>query len=635
MPARRPYGSWNSPITADSIVADSLGLGQVAIDGGDIYWSEMRPIERGRNVVVRLRAGHAEDMLPAPFSARSRVHEYGGGAFAVSEGTLYFCNDVDQQVYRVSGNGPVAITATPTRRYADFRVDRQRRRLIAVCEDRSGSQVENLLVTIGIDGDGTVRRLVAGSDFYAAPRLSPDGKRLAWLSWNHPDMPWDGTELWLADLSPDGAIGDARCIAGGRDEAILQPTFASDGTLYFVSDRDDWWNLYRWRDERVDTVVSVEAEIGWPHWVFGESAYAFLSPQEAIFACNRHGTWRLALLQLATGRIEWLSGPCNEIHSLVAADGQAVFVGSSERRVPAVLRFDAATRDFDILRRATANAPESAYLSVPEAIEFPTAGGTSAHGFFYPPRNRAAVRNGEQPPLLVLSHGGPTAAASPSLNLRLQYWTSRGFAVLDVNYRGSTGFGRRYRRALYGQWGIADVEDCVSGARYLIGRGDVDPQRVAIRGSSAGGYTTLCALTFHELFRAGAVYYGVSDLEALAQETHKFEQHYTDQLVGPYPARRDLYTARSPIHHVQRLSCPVIFFQGLEDKVVPPDQTRKMVQALRGKRIPVACVEFAGEAHGFRRADNIKRALEAELYFYSRVFGFVPADAIDPLNIDI
>lgn len=631
MPNRDPYGSWKSPITADSIVADSLGLGQVAIDRDDIYWSEMRPIERGRNVVVRLRDGSAKDMLPAPFSARSRVHEYGGGAFAVSDGTLYFCNDADQQVYRVSQDTPVAITSTPTRRYADLTVDGSRRRLIAVCEDHADSPIQNSLVTIDLSGDGSTRMLVTGADFYAAPRLSPDGRRLAWLSWRHPDMPWDGTELWLADLHPDGSIETAQHIAGSREEAILQPAFAPDNTLYFVSDRDDWWNLYRWRDGRTDKVVSLEAEIGWPHWVFGESAYAFLSERKLIFAGNRHGVWRLALLDLGNNYIEWLPGPCNEVHSLVAGNGRAVFVGSSDRRVPAVLQFDTQTAEFDILRRATAHAPEMGYLAAPEAIEFPTAGGETAHGFFYPPTNRDATAPAdERPPLLVLSHGGPTAAASPALNLRLQYWTSRGFAVLDVNYRGSTGFGRNYRRALYGQWGVADVEDCVHGARFLIDRGDVDARRLAIRGGSAGGYTTLCALTFHALFQAGAVYYGVSDLEALAHETHKFEQHYTDQLVGPYPARRDLYIARSPIHHVHRLSCPLIFFQGLDDKVVPPDQTRKMVQALRGKQIPVVCVEFEGEAHGFRRADNIKRALESELHFYSRIFGFSHSDALTP-----
>jgi dipeptidyl aminopeptidase/acylaminoacyl peptidase len=626
MAAPLPYGSWKSPITADSIVADSLGLGQVAIDGDSVYWIETRPIERGRNAVVRRRGGFIEDLLPAPFSARSRVDEYGGGAFTVADGALYFCNDPDQRVYRTSGETPVPITPESNRRYADLTVDRARRRLIAVCETHTEQGVENSLVSIDIHGERAIRSLASGADFYAAPRVSPDGRTLAWLSWNHPDMPWDGTELWVADLQGEGDVANARRVAGSRDESILQPAFAPDNKLYFVSDRDDWWNLYRVEDGGSRKLTSLDAEIGWPQWVFGESAYAFLSADRVIFACNRRGMWRLAVLSLATGQVEWLPHSCNEIHSLVAARDQAAFVGSSERCAPAVWHFDGAVGAFESLRSATAHTPDAGYLAAPEAIEFETAAGERAHGFFYPPTHSDAKPiDGERPPLLVLSHGGPTAAASPALNLKLQYWTSRGFAVLDVNYRGSTGFGRRYRRALYERWGVADVEDCVYGARFLIERGDVDGERVAIRGGSAGGYTTLCALTFHQLFRAGAVYYGVSDLEALTQDTHKFERHYTDQLVGPYPARRDLYVARSPIHHVARLSCPVIFFQGLQDKVVPPDQTRKMVQALRDKHIPVSCVEFETEGHGFRHAENIKRALEAELSFYSRTFGFVPA----------
>ncbi len=631
-----PFGSWKSPITADTIVADSLGLGQVALDGAEICWSEMRPIERGRNAIVRFHDGRIEEVLPDPYSARSRAHEYGGGAFNVADGVVYFCNDADQRIYRIERDAaPRAVTPEAKRRYADLVVDRSHRRLIAVCEDHSGAVVQNLLVAIDLDGTGSPRTLVSGADFYAAPRIAPDGRQLTWFCWNHPDMPWDGTELWLADLRADGNVANARRIAGGREDSILQPAFAPDGTLYFVSDRSNWWNLYRLRDGSIEAIAPMDAEVGWPHWVFGESSYAFLSAREAILACNRHGFWRLALLDLATGRLETISSPYREIHFLFAAQGQATFVGSSTTEPPAVIRFDTRTRGFEVLRRSTATVPDAGYVAAPEPIEFTTAGGASAHAFFYAPRNRDfAPPPVERPPLLALSHGGPTSAASPALNLKLQYWTSRGFAVLDVNYRGSTGFGREYRRALYGRWGVADVEDCMHGAQFLVQRDWVDRARLAIRGGSAGGYTTLCALVFQELFRAGAVYYGVSDLEALARETHKFEQHYLDHLVGPYPARRDLYTARSPIHHVARLSCPVIFFQGMDDKVVPPDQTEKMVRALRKKRIPVACVEFEGEAHGFRHAETIKRALEAELYFYSRVFNFAPADPIEPVSIE-
>jgi len=634
--ASAPFGSWKSPITADMIVADSQGLGQVVRDGADMYWSETRPVERGRNAIVRWRDGRFAEVLPAPFSARSRVHEYGGGAYTVADGVLYFCNDADQRVYRTEpGSLPHSLTPDGKHRFADLVVDRRRRQLIAVCEDHTSTPVKNSIVAIDLTREHAVRTLAAGADFYAAPRLSPDGARFAWLEWNHPDMPWDGTQLWCADLTDHGEVVNRRRVAGGRDESVLQPTFGPDGLLYFVSDRSDWWNLCRWRDGRIEAMASMEAEVGGPHWIFGESAYAFLSSHEAILACNHHGMWALNLLDLNTGRLTEVSSPYCEIRSLVAGDGRALFIGAAISEPPAVVSFNASKHRFETLRRSTATTPHADYLSAPEAMEFKTTRGESAHAFFYAPANRDfAAPAGERPPLLVLSHGGPTAAASPALNLKLQYWTSRGFAVLDVNYRGSSGFGRTYRRALYGQWGIADVEDCVHAAWHVLERGHTDSTRLAIRGGSAGGYTTLCVLAFHDTFRAGAVYYGVSDLEALARETHKFEQHYLDQLIGPYPARRDLYVARSPIHHVPQLSCPVIFFQGLEDKVVPPDQTETMVKALRAKRIPVACLEFEDEAHGFRRAETIKRALEAELYFYSRIFGFTAADVLPPVLIE-
>ncbi len=630
-----PFGSWKSTITADMIVGDSLGLGQIALDGADIYWIETRPMERGRNAVVRARAGQIEDVLVAPFSARSRVHEYGGGAIAVADGTLFFCNDADQRVYCVGADmAPRAITPEATRRYADLTPDLAHRRLLAICEEHDGATVRNTLVALGIDG-GETRTLVEGADFYAAPRVSPDGRRLAWFSWNHPDMPWDRTELWLADVLPDGALANARRIAGGSEESIMQPSFAPDGTLYFISDRNNWWNLYRWRDGAAQAAMTLDGEIGWPHWVFGESAYAFFSADKAIVAYNRRGSWQLAALDLGSGGVEPIANPYCEIHFLLAGKNQAAFIGASTTATPAITRFDAHTRCFETLRRSSATLFDSSDVALAEPVEYPTSDGDTSHAFFYAPKNKNfAAQTAQRPPLLVMSHGGPTSSASHALNLKLQYWTSRGFAVLDVNYRGSTGFGRIYRRALYGRWGVVDVDDCVHGARFMAQQERVDASRLAIRGGSAGGYTTLCALVFHDVFRAGAVYYGVSDLEALARDTHKFELRYLDQLIGPYSQRRDLYRTRSPLYHVEDLSCPVIFFQGLDDKVVPPDQTEKMVRALRKKHIPVACLEFEGEAHGFRRADTIKRTLEAELYFYSRIFEFTPADSVEPVTIE-
>ncbi|BAV33005.1 peptidase [Sulfuricaulis limicola] len=632
-----PYGSWKSPITTERVAGSAVGLGQIILDGSDIYWNEMRPAEGGRHVIQRWRDGAVDEILPAPFSARTRAHEYGGGAFVVDNGTLYFSNDRDQLLYRLApDSSPQAITSGANRRYADGVIDRQRRRLLCVCEDHgTDGEPVNTIVAIDLEGGHEPHVLLSGQDFYAAPRLSPDGRQLAWLSWNHPDMPWDGTELWLADMGPDGLPANPRHVAGGREESVFQPQFAPDGTLYFVSDRNNWWNLYRLRENRIEALMSMDAEFGLPQWIFGMSTHAFDSTQHLVCAFNRGAAWQLAMLDTDTLRLEEIETPFSDISHVVAGHGKAVFAGASPNLPASIVRLDLTTHRYEILRASTNDVPDAGYLSAPQALAYPTSRGDTAHAWYYPPANRDFRAPGEEkPPLLVMSHGGPTSAASRALSLRTQYWTSRGFAVLDVNYRGSTGYGRAYRHQLDGQWGVADVEDCIAGARCLVEHGLADEYRLAIRGGSASGYTTLCALTFHRLFRAGAVYYGVSDLEALARDTHKFEARYLDRLVGPYPERSDLYHERSPIHHVDRLSCPVIFFQGLEDKVVPPDQTEKMVNALRKRNIPVAYVAFEGEQHGFRRAENIQRALEAEFWFYSRLFGFTPADPIAPVMIE-
>ncbi len=633
-----PYGSWKSPITADLIVSDTVGFGQIVLDGEDVYWSEMRPTEGGRNVIVRRnREGHTEDVLPAPFNARTRVHEYGGGAFTVCDGVIWFSNFSDQRVYRlVPDDAPVAITPEGGQRYADGVIDRRRRRLICVREDHaSGNHPVNAIVSLDLNGRRETQVLAAGHDFYASPRLSPDGSQLAWIAWDHPNMPWDGTELWRAEVMEDGTLGKAVRLAGGKEESIFQPVFSPEGILYFVSDRSGWWNLYRRHNGKVESLVTMEAEFGLPQWVFGMSTYAFESENRIVCAYNQQGIWHLATVDTVRRELTPVDTPYTDIGSLCARPGQAVFLAAAPTQLPAVVQCDLATGRLDVLRRSATVCLEPGYLSKPRAIEYPSAGGETVHAFFYAPRNHDYEgETSEKPPLLVLSHGGPTSAASSALNLKIQYWTSRGFAVLDVNYRGSTGYGRAYRKKLEGAWGVADVEDCVNGAKYLAARGLVDAGRLAIRGGSAGGYSTLCALVFHDLFKVGASYYGVSDLEALAQDTHKFEAYYLDRLIGPYPAQRDRYRDRSPIHHTEGLTCPVIFFQGLEDKVVPPDQTQRMAAALRAKGIPVAYVPFEGEQHGFRRAENIKRALESELYFYGRILGFTPADPIEPAVIE-
>jgi len=620
-----------------------IGLDQIALDGEDVYWIEMRPAEEGRHVIVRRTPdGRTADVTPPGFNARTRVHEYGGGAYAVSRGVVFFSNFSDQRLYRQDPGGlPRPITAPEALRYADAVVDDRRGRLVCVREDHTvaGREAVNTIVSLPCDGRDGGRVLISGGDFYASPRLSSDGSSLAWLTWNHPNMPWDGTELWIGEVGPDGSLGRTRRVAGGPVESIFQPAWSLDGVLYFVSDRTGWWNLYRWRDGQDEPLCEMSAEFGGPQWLFSMSTYAVESPGRLICAYRMQGNWRLGELETETRTLLRCEIPYTYIGSLRWGSGRGVFVAGSPTDPPSVVMLDpgasTSSRRLDVLRRPTDLAIDPGYLSRPEAIEFPTEHGLTAHAFFYPPQNRDyGAPAGERPPLIVRSHGGPTGATSSVLSLDVQYWTSRGFALLDVNYGGSTGYGRAYRERLYGQWGVVDVDDCVNGARYLVERGLADGQRLMIQGGSAGGYTTLCALTFRDVFRAGASYFGISDLEVFRKETHKFESRYDQHLIGPYPARRDLYLERSPIHFVDRISCPMILFQGLEDKIVPPNQSEMMFEAVRSKGLPVAYIAYEGEQHGFRRAGNIMRTLEAELYFYSRVFGFPLADPVEPVRIE-
>ena len=624
---KRKYGSWPSPITSDLIVEGTIRLGEIALDGNDLYWLEGRPEEKGRNVIVRRGAdGTKTEMIPAGMNARTLVHEYGGGSFWVSEGLLFFTEYADQRIYRVEGAGaPVPITPEGAWRYADGVVDRRHGRVICVREDHSvaGRECVNTLVAVDLGGQGEVKVLVGGKDFYSTPRLSPDGKRLCWLAWNHPSMPWDGTELWVAKIAEDGSLTNATSIAGGASESIFQPEWSPAGDLYFVSDRDGWWNLYRYRGGSIESLGEREFDFGMPQWVFGMATYGIAGDGRLLCTWFEDGLSKMGLLDPEAHRLDPIETPYTEIEYVRVGVGKASFLAASPTQLPAIVQYDLQTGSFETICQSGSVEIDPGYLSIPRTIEFPTAHGLTAHGIFYAPRN--AEFEGppdERPPLLVMSHGGPTSAATTALSLSIQYWTSRGIAVLDVNYGGSTGYGRAYRERLKGTWGIVDVEDCVNGARYLADQGLVDGNRMAIRGGSAGGYTTLCALTFHDAFRAGASYYGVSDLAALEIDTHKFESRYTHSLVAPYPEREDLYRERSPIFHVERLSAPVIFFQGLEDKIVPPNQAEMMVEALRKKGLPVEYVTFEGEQHGFRQSANIKRALEDELSFYARVFGF-------------
>jgi dipeptidyl aminopeptidase/acylaminoacyl peptidase len=640
-PKNSPYGSWKSPITADLIVGGSVGLSHPLIDGDAIYWLEMRPTERGRNVIVKYEpSGVCTELNPQPFNARTRAHEYGGGDYVVDGGTVYFSNFEDQRLYSKSGGREARpITPVSDMRYADACIDKKRPRLICVREDHSirDSEAVSTIVSLSLEGNDHCGQVLAGgNDFYSSPRVSPDGKQLAWLTWNHPNMPWDGAEVWVADFSEEGALQNSERVAGGLAESIFQPEWSPEGVLYFVSDRSGWWNLQRLStDGKIEAVCDLEAELGMPQWIFGMSSYAFASPELIVCSHIDQGVSSLAILDTRTRKLEEIASPFSDVQYVRAGAGQAVFRAGSPTNVAAIVRLNLATMRFETLRRANDVEIDTAYFSIPRAIEFPTEEGLTAHAFFYQPQNpEYRAPDHECPPLILKSHGGPTAAATTALSLSVQYWTSRGFAVLDVNYGGSTGYGRKYRERLNGKWGIVDVDDCVNGARYLVERGEVDGNRLIITGGSAGGYTTLCALTFRDTFKAGASHFGVSDAEALARDTHKYESRYLDGLLGPYPERRDIYRERSPINFTEQLSCPVIFFQGLEDKVVPADQAERMVEALRTKGIPVAYVAFAGEQHGFRQAKNIKSALEGELYFYSRVFGFELAEAVEPVRIE-
>ena len=619
---KAPCGTWNSPITADLIASRTIGLSEIVLDGDDIYWLESRPGEAGRSVIVcRTPDRKIRDVTSPPFNARTRVHEYGGGAYTVFKGIIYFSNLSDGRIYRQDpGSPPRPLTPEGDYRYADLFYDRHRNRLICVREDHTGKDrfPVNSLVSVDPGDSQDVKVLISGGDFYSNPRISPDGKFLAFLTWNLPNMPWDGTELRVARLNDAGGTDSSRLVAGGWEESVFQPEWSPDGQLYYVSDLSGWWNIYRSGKAGNEPICPMEAEFGLPQWVFRMSTYGFISSDLIICTYVKEGTWALAELRTGVpGELRTIESPYTDITGIQSGPGEAVFLGASPDGSPSVIIYDLNRRKFEISRSESETVIDLGYISVPEAIEFVSGGGSISHGFFYPPQNLDYNLPDEKlPPLIVITHGGPTAAAGNARKLKIQFWTSRGFAVLDVNYRGSTGYGRNYRRSLDGQWGVADVEDCVNGARHLVRRGDVDGERLIIRGSSAGGYTTLSALTFRDLFKAGASYYGISELESLARDTHKFESRYLDRLIGPYPERRDLYLARSPINSVDQLSCPVIFFQGLEDRVVPPVQAEEMIDALRKKDIPVASIFFEGESHGFRRAETVKRALTAELDFY-------------------
>ena len=639
----RPYGTWTSPISAADVAAGSSRAGQIIVSDGIVYWSESRPKEAGRVAIMRLlQNGELAEATPSDFNCRTRVHEYGGGAFFADGTTLYGSSFADQRLYKIEpGKDPVGITPEPgvqaSLRYADGRLSPDRSRITCVRErhDADGTVV-NELVELSPDGETEPRVIASGRDFYAAPRPSSDGRRLAWLEWDQPNMPWDGTELWMAAIGADGTLQKPEKIAGGVDESIFQPEWGPADTLHFVSDRSGWWNLYRWQEGEARPLAPMEAEFGWPMWVFGLSQYVFLADGQIVCIYSHDGLDTLAVIQgqeLKPLDLELTAFRPRSLHYEPRSD-RLVFVGGSPNLPGRAYAFAIDSGDLEPLSRADEDLPDAGNISHASPISFPTAGGREAHAFYYAPRNRLFTGpDGELPPLVVAIHGGPTSQTDSEFSLAHQYMTSRGFAVVDVNYRGSTGYGRAYRQMLNGEWGVADVDDCIHAARYLADRGDIDGDRLIIRGGSAGGYTTLSALVFHDVFALGASYYGIADIEALALDTHKFEARYLDSMIGPYPEQIEKYRERSPIHFVDQISSPLILLQGREDKVVPPAQAELMVAALEEKGLPYAYLEFEGEAHGFRDSENIKRALEAEMYFYSKVFGFEMGEAVEPVPI--
>ncbi len=639
MPIEAPYGSWKSPITVDLITAKAISLLELAIDGDDIYWIEGRPKEGGRYTIMRRSSGGTiTECTPPDFYARTTVHEYGGGAFTVADSVIYFANYRDQRLYaQPVGGQPKLLTPTEGYRFADIIIDQARNRLICIREDHTvDGEAINTIVAISLDGNDDGQILAAGNDFYSSPRLSPDGSRIAYLTWNHPNMPWDGCELWVADVDRAGRFVNAQRVVGSATESVFQPEWSPDGVLHFVVESNGWWNLYRWDGAMLRALYPMEAEFGRPYWSFGESTYGFASPTKIRCSYTQNGIWHLAWLDTAIGELKPIDTGYTDISDVRVANGVAAFIAGSPTQPSAVVRMDMKTGNTQRVREAFEVTVDPAYFSIPQSITFPTDNGQEAHGIYYPPANKDFVAHeGELPPLLVFSHGGPTGSTGTTLRYGIQFWTSRGFAILDVNYGGSTGYGREYRQRLNGNWGIVDVADCSDGALYLAQKGLADQDRLAIRGGSAGGYTTLACLTFRPgVFKAGASHYGLSELEVFAKDTHKFESRYLNSMIGPYPARRDLYAERSPINFISNMTAPLIMFQGNEDKVVPAIQSEMMFEALKKKGLPVAYILFQGEQHGFRRSENIQRSLEAELYFYSKVFGFTPADPIEPVEIE-
>ncbi len=642
------YGNWSSDISTDLITGDSISIDESRLSKNALYFIECRPLQAGRCVIVKQDNDGKSDILAAPYSARSRVHEYGGGCYCIGSSEsgadiIFFVNDADQDIYRISGNSIDRITSDKNRRFADFIFDHKNFQLISVCEQHNSDGIINSIVSINL-ANGDIQPLLQGCDFYAGPRLNSTATQLCWQSWNHPNMPWDGNQLWLANFNaeaaPEQRLKNRQCIAGGNDISTFQPQWSVDDILYFISDDTGWWHLYRYLNNKVQQLSHGEKEFGLPQWVFAQSSYAFLDNNTIICSYQSAGETFLATLPLKQKTIlHNLNTPWQNFSSISACQNKFSFIAAPPRQFPqlysATLNTSVEDTDTNPLRTSTIQSScklslADDYYSIAQNITFNNRYQQPVYAHYYPPFNPAyRQQQSTPPPLIVLCHGGPSGQSGTALDPKKQFWTSRGFAILDVNYSGSTGYGRAYRRRLEQRWGLLDVQDCCDAALYAVAQGLADAEKLIIRGSSAGGFTVLSALTFEQVFSAGASYYGISELTSLARDTHKFESHYLDRLIGPYPEAADIYRQRSPINHTEMLQCPVIFFQGEEDRVVPRQQAEKMFTALDKKAVPVAAQYFAGEQHGFRNADTVKQALENELSFYQLVLDLKPADEIN------
>ncbi len=635
----RPYGGWPSPIGPESVTSAQAKLGQIVTSADGLLILEGRPNEGGRVTLLSLdprRPEGATELTPQPINVRTRLHEYGGACLAAAGDAIVLVDDQDGRLHRLEPNGglvPISPACNGLLRFAEPLIDLARSRVIAILEDHRGpGEPASRLVELPLAG-GPPATLAQGHDFFAYPRLSPDGRKLAWLVWDHPDMPWDATRLMLAEIGSDGRLGRRRCMAGSGDTAILQPEFLADGRLAWLSDQTGFWNL--WVEGGDAPACPIDAEMGGPLWQVGSRWWAPIDRSRALATLNLSGFQQLAFLDLGGGGIQPLDLDYCAFDEIRVHGATAYCRAAAIDRPAAIIAIDLDTGASRVLRAAGTVPVSPDWIARPQAISFPSRDGRTAHGFHYPPANpNCAAPAGDLPPLIVRSHGGPTGAASPALRLAYQFWTSRGFAIVDVDYAGSTGYGRAYRASLNGLWGIADVEDCIAAAEHLVAKGLADPARLVISGGSAGGFTTLAALTFHDTFKAGASAYGIGDLEALMRTTHKFESRYLDRLVGPWPAAADRYRERSPIHYIDRLTCPLILFQGLQDRVVPPAQSEAMRDAVRLKGLPVAYLTFPGEGHGFRAAATQQAVLMAEYAFYCRVFGIESDDELPELEIE-